>query len=348
MALSDFIDQIIQNTGLSPRDRSIEDSFRGLNITGRNNAISLNTENHGYTFFTKPLMNLSDGNCMVDRRLSQILNPNVDSIERKIRAYLDPRQHQENGQDWCPGVDMFNPFIPLLSNNLISLTGWEDFTLNLSTTAPGVYRDAMSYVDDVPYQFNTYDLQMTTRNISGDPISLLFFIWCVYMGLNNEGRIMPYTDLVLLREFDANTRCYRLVMDATKTYVTRIAAPGACLPMNAPTGQILNFTGDGSETPFQTANDQLNFSIRCMGLTVYDHILIYEFNDLVETFNPAMRPDARGTAMVKLKANEKNFFNFAAYPWINVERHMELEWYVWRNVYEQFAAGNITKGYTTP
>lgn len=345
MALSDFIDQIIQNTGLSPRDRSIEDSFRGLNITGRNNAISLNTENHGYTFFTKPLMNLSEENCMVDRRLSQILNPNVDSIERKVRAYLDPRQHQAQGQDWCPGVDVFNPFIPLLSNNLISLTGWEDFTINLSTTTPGVYRDAMSYVDDVPYQFNTYDLQMTTRNIAGDPISWLFFIWLTYMGLNNEGRIMAYPDLVMLREFDANTRVYRLIMDSTKTYVTRIAACGAGIPMNTPTGQILNFTGDGSETPYQTAADQLNFSIRCMGTTIYDHILIYEFNDLVETFNPAMRMPTRDYSMVKLKQNEKNYFNFFAYPYINAAKNMELEWYVWKHIYEQYKPGNITIGY---
>ena len=84
-----------------------------------------------------------------------------------------------------------------------------------------------------------------------------------------------------------------------------------------------------------------------MGTTIYDHILIYEFNDLVETFNPAMRPEARDTAMVKLKPNEKSFFNFTAYPWINVERKMELEWYVWRHIYDQYASGNITQGFRT-
>lgn len=345
MALNDFINQIIKNSGLSPRDRAVYDTFRGLNITGRNNAVPLNTENHGYTFFTRPYLNLSEDNCMVDRRLQMLLNPNPYSIERRVRAYLDPQQHKDRGNEWCPGVDPLNPFIPVLSNNLISLTGWEDFTLNLSTTTPGVYRDAMSYVDDVPYQFGTYDLQMTCRNIDGDPITWMMAMWEIYMGLNREGRIMPYPELLMLNEYDANTRIYRLVMDSTKTYVQRVAAPGAALPMNAPTGQGLNFTGDGSETPFQTVSDQLNFSFRCMGLTIYDYILIYEFNDIVQEFNPAMRDGSRGTATVKIKASERDWFNFEAYPYINVEAHNELEWHVLKSEYDARVGGNLTLGY---
>ena len=344
MALTDYLKQISQNIGMSPRDQSIDDSFKGLNITGRNNAISLNTENHGYTFFTKPLLNLSDQNCMVDRRLSQVLNPNALSIGRMVRAHLDPRAHKNGGTSWCAGVDPLNPFIPLLSNNLISLTGWEDFTLNLATTTAGVYRDAMSYVDDVPYQYNTFDLQATFRNISGDPISWMFYIWLVYMGLSREGRTLPYPDLLLLNEYDANTRIYRLVMDSTKTFVTRIAACGAALPMNSPTGQIMNFTGDGSETPFQTASDQLNFSFRCMGMTIYDHILVYEFNDLVETFNGLMKDGNRGRLTVKLQQHEKQWFNFLAYPYIN-PANMELEWHVSEQTYRERVGGNLTRPY---
>lgn len=342
MALNDFINQIIKNSGLSPRDQSVYDTFRGLNITGRNNAVPLNTENHGYTFFTRPYLNLSEANCMVDRRLQMLLNPNPHSIERRVRAYLDPEAHKANGPDWCPGVDPLQPFMPLLSNNLISLTGWEDFTLNLSTTTPGVYRDAMSYVDDVPYQYGTYDLQMTCRNIDGDPISWMMYMWETYMGLNREGRIMPYPELVLLNEYDANTRVYRLVMDSTKTFVQRVAACGAALPMNAPTGQGINFTGDGSETPYQTVSDQLNFSWRCMGMTIYDYILIYEFNELVQEFNDAMKDGNRGVQTVKLGQNELNWFNFEAYPYINVEAHNELEWHVLRSVYDAKFGGNLT------
>lgn len=327
MALEDHLRKIMRSIGTSLRDESIDDSFIGLNIGERNSNTPINTENHGYTFFTRPYMNLSEENCMVDRRLSMILNPNPQSIERKIRAYLDPELHRTMGQSWCPGVDVNNPFIPILSNNLISLTGFEDFTLNMASTTPGVYRDVMSIPDDVPYQYGTVDLQATFRNIVGDPITFLFYIWLVYMGLNKEGRIMPYPELLLMHEFDANFRVYRLVMDKTMTYVTRLAAPGACVPINAPTGQILNKTGDHAESPFNTANEQLNFSFRCMGLTTYDHILIYEFNDLVQTFSPNMRDGARGHLTIKLKQEEKRWFTRRALPFINPE-NMELEWHV--------------------
>lgn len=334
MAFEDHIAKIMRSIGVSLRDDSIDDSFIGLNIGERNSTAPINTENHGYTFFTKPYMNLDEGNCMVDRRLSMILNPNPQSIERRIRAYLDPAAHKRNGADWCPGVDHLNPFIPLLSNNLVSLTGFEDFTLNMASTTPGVYRDVMSIPDDVPYQYGTYDLQATFRNITGDPITFLFYIWLVYMGLNKEGRIMPYPELLLMHEFDANFRVYRLVMDKTMTFVTRLAAPGACVPLNAPTGQILNKTGDHAESPYNTANEQLNFSFRCMGLTNYDHILIYEFNDLVQTVNPYMRDGVRGVQTVKLRQDEKRFFTRRAYPYINPV-NMELEWHVLSSYYEQ-------------
>lgn len=333
MALDDHLKKIFRSVGTSLRDESLDDSFIGLNIGERNSAVPINTENQGYTFFTRPCLNLNDNNCMVDRRLSTVLNPNPQSIERKVRAYLDPDLHRSMGPDWCPGVDMLNPFIPLLSNNLISLTGFEDFTINMATTTPGVYRDVMSIPDDVPYQYGSYDLQATYRNIIGDPITYLHYIWLVYMGLNKEGRIMPYPELLLMHEFDANTRIYRLVMDKTMTFVTRLAAPGACVLVNAPTGQILNKTGDHSESPFITANDQLNFSYRSMGLTNYDHILIYEFNDLVQTFNIHMRDGYRNNSTVKLQQHEKRWFTRRAYPYIN-PINMELEWHVLKHYYD--------------
>ncbi|MBW6072515.1 hypothetical protein KZ856_36625, partial [Pseudomonas aeruginosa] len=95
---------------------------------------------------------------------------------------------------------------------------------------------------------------------------------------------------------------------------------------------------------FQTASDQLNFSFRCMGMTIYDHILIYEFNDLVETFNPLMRDNNRGRLTQKLRQHEKKWFNFQAYPYIN-SANMELEWHVPKSIYDQMAGGNLTRGY---
>lgn len=334
MAYEDFIQTIARNIGQTPRDQAIADSFYGLNIIGRNAPIPVNTENHGFTFFTRPTMNMSYDNLIVDRIMTNLLLESPNSIQRMIRTYLDPSLLASENLE-CPGVDQYNPFIPLLSNNLISLSGWPDFTLNTHTSQPGLYREEYSYVDDIPYNYGAYDLQATFRNLQGDPISFMLLLWGWYEGLVYEGRIWPYPEYILRNTIDYQTRIWRLITDPTRTYITRIGASGASFPLTAPIGNIFNFEGDGAETPFTSANDQISVNFRCMGFTYYDPILIYEFNWLVETFLPYMKgTDAnRSKYMVKLKPQEREYFNRRAYPRIN-ELTMELEWWVYKPYYE--------------
>ncbi|QBJ02626.1 virion structural protein [Pseudomonas phage Psa21] len=343
MSVNSYITNIAQNIGQVPRNQALSNAAFGINILGRNAPLQLNTENHGYTFFTKPLFNLSYDNCMVDRRLSMLLREDKDCLERLVRVTLDPwSMTQEQNPLTSTMVDPLSPFIPILSNNLISLNGWPDFTINMSTTTAGIYRDSMAYVDDVPYQYETFTLQGTYRNVEGDPVTLLHYMWLLAQGLGKEGRTMPYPELVMMNERDYDTRIYRLIMDQTRTYVTRIFACGAATPENAPTGEIANYTGDGSETGSQVISSQLNFSYRCNGVTTYDHILIFEFNDLQQDFNPGMRDDTREATMQLLYPWEKSYFNYRAYPRINPS-NMELEWWVFKADYEAMKAGNIRK-----
>lgn len=344
MALDEYLAQIARNLGQSPRNKAISNAFYGLNITGRNGPIPVNTENHGYTFFTRPALNLSYDNLIVDRVMSNLLVEEPHSVQRMVRALLDP-ELKKSGLN-TPGVDHLNPFIPLLSNNLISLSGWPDFTLNTHTSQPGLYREAYSYVDDVPYNYETFDLQASFRNLSGDPISFMLLMWGWYMGLVYEGRLMPYPDYVLYNEIDYNTRIYRLIMDKSRRYVTRIGATGASFPMAAPIGNIFNFEGDGSETPFPTANDQITVSFRCMGFTYYDNILVHEFNRLGEMYNIQMRDYNRPSEMQLLHPAEREYFNYSAYPRIN-PLNMELEWWVEKELYAKEVA-NVRLQYPNP
>ncbi len=347
MSVNSYIESIAQNIGQSPRNQALHNAAFGMNILGRNAPLLLNTENHGYTFFTKPLFNLSYDNCMVDRRLSMLLREDTDCLERMVRCTLDPwSMTRKDNPIQSSKVDPLSPFIPILSNNLISLNGWPDFTINMSTTTAGIYRDSMAYVDDVPYQYETYTLQGTYRNVEGDPVTLTHYMWLLAQGLGKEGRTMPYPELVMLNERDYDTRIYRLIMDQTRTYVTRIFACGAATPENAPTGEIANFTGDGSETGSQVISSQLNFSYRANGVTTYDHILIFEFNDLQGDFNSSMKDENREQVMHLLFPWEKQYFNYRAYPRINPS-NMELEWWVPKYYYEQIKAGNF-KSSPTP
>jgi hypothetical protein len=328
--------EISRNSGFSTQDTRLTDSIFGLNITGRNSPVPLNVENQGYTFFTRPQLNMSYDNLSADRVMAGLLIDNPNTYHRMIRAYLDPTLAKEQNID-CPAVDPLNPFISLFTNNLIQLSGFPDFTLQTMTSNPGLYREAYSYVDDVPYQYGSFDLQSSMRQIIGDPITMMAYFWGRYSALVYEGRLMPYPEFIKYNAIDYMTRCYRLLMDPTRTYVTRMAATGVSFPINAATGQPFDVNGDGPESPFVGANNQVQIQFRSLGFMVYDRLLIWYFNKHVTNFNPAMLDENRDQAMIKLDAWERDYFSHRAYPRIEAET-MELEWYVTAGFYSDNVA----------
>lgn len=336
MSYENYLTQITQNSGFSPADRVLSDTLFGNNVVGKFSPIQANTENHGYTFFTKPDLNLSYDNLQIDRVMSNLLMEAPNGIQRALRSYLDPDAHRAGLT--CDLVDPLNPFITLLGNNLVSMSGWEDFNLGTYTSEPGMYREVFSYVDDVPYMYGTFDLQCTFKNLTGDPITFMMLMWTRYQGLAREGRVMPYPDNVMYNTLDYNTRIYRLVTDVTKTYVTRLFACGASYPITTPLAQHADFDASGNTSPFAGVADTITFVFKAIGFTYYDHILIYEFNELQEDFNPMMRDGKREQFMQKLNPWEKEYFNHRAYPRID-PASMELQWWVPKTAYEAAKAG---------
>lgn len=332
--IDDQINQILQNNGMSIKNHSLVDSYRSLNIIGRNANIPVNRENHGYTFFTRPALNLSDANILNDRGLSMLMSEGSDSISRAIRCMLDYQLSAR--QDLHSDViDQYNPFMPILSNNLISLTGWRDYTTQTTSTPSGIYRESMSLVDDTPYDYEEYDLTANFRNITGDPITSIAYIWTRYMKLLKIGAIMSYPDFIALNEMEYFTRIYRIVTDVSRQKVLRVVTSGASFPINAPIGDIMNFAGDGNETPFTTAENQIAINFRCTGTIYQDWKSIYDFNWLVQTFNRNMRDDYRSNNMVKLRPEELALFSrsIKVYPLIDVGT-MDLNWFVYKETYQ--------------
>lgn len=332
--IDDQLNQILQNGGMSIKNHSLVDSYRSFNILGRNSNIPVNRENHGFTFFTRPALNLSDKNILNDRGLSMLMSEGSDSISRAIRCMLDYQLSAR--QDLHSDViDQYNPFMPILSNNLISMTGWRDYTTQTTSTPSGLYRESMSLVDDTPYDYEEYDLTLNWRNITGDPITSIAYYWTRYAKLLKVGDIMSYPDFIMLNELDYNTRIYRIVTDVSRRKVLRIIACGAAFPINAPIGDIMNFTGDGNETPFTTAENQISINFRCTGTLYQDWKLVYDFNWLVQTFNRNMRDDYRSNNMVKLRPEEIPLFSRSVktYPLIDIAT-MDLDWYVYKESYQ--------------
>lgn len=356
----DNIDTLLKGTIGNNLSSAIGNTFFGINHRQTPPPIQQNKEHHGLTFFTRPILNLTTGNVRAIRLLSPLLNRNENSLQRIIRTTLDSRlgrgslnSNTEIGIK-CPFVDPQQAFIPFLTNNLLSISGWPDIMSNQFVSHPGAYKEEYSFVDSVTTAYHSYDITANFRNIPGDPVTLLFFAWVHYTSLVYQGLMMPYPDLLMENEIDYQTRIYRLVLDSTKTRVVRIAACGAAYPVSVPIGASFDFD---HTKPYNDSHTQVTIPFKCVGAIYNDDILIDEFNRTVASFYVDMQ-DSRFSASSSKRSNSRDaedvqwvnsslkeipiealgLFNNRGYPRINPETY-KLEWWISNDDYYRVMNG---------
>ncbi len=343
----DAVERISRQNGYGELYAAVQNNFYGFDINGMGAPIPQSRDNIGYTFYTRPRMNLSYHNVSLDRRMLPLTTRDPYSTRMAIRALLDPIANKgtwankmtlDSGAIFetitTPLIDPKNCFIPLLSNNLLTMSGWPDFTADTYSSVEGRQREQWSMYDGPMRMLGLYDFTTTFRNIATDAISTLLHMWLFY-GLNvRNGKMWPYPDANALNEKDYETACYRIVMDPTKTYVMFIMR-SIMFPTSAPSGIHGNFN---KENPIITESGQVSLQWRGQGVEVQDPILVEEFNDVVQMFNYSMRltdPTNPNSTLVGVEAGDyskvspamKNVSNYRCYPRIN-PISMELEWYV--------------------
>jgi len=352
------IDQLMSSWPVGSIQKAIGNNLYGINFRQTGNAVPRDKSVYGFTFFTRPQLNLSSLNITNFRGFYNLLTSNELSYQRFTRMSLDPRIGYNDGIK-CPFVDNQNAFFSILTNNIVSLSGWPDLFVPTYTSESGLYGEEHSFVDGVTNHFESYDLDITFKNTKGNPLIYLFYIWIKYESLVFEGILNPYLDMITENEIDYNTRIYRVVLDQQKRYVTYIASTGASFPVNVPTGNLFDYNLD---TPYNTRNSEINIRFRNMGFIAFEDILKLQFNRTVAMFNPGMykllqydmsdgsdsskaREDPNvvyrvpGCPYVKLPhalsmAIDSDMFtngyfavNHRAYPWINLQTN-ELEFWI--------------------
>lgn len=340
--LIEQVDYIARGQGLGSLSESIVNVMAGFNHRGVGNPVPYNQDNQGMTFFTRPRLNLSYDNLGVDRRLSVLAGKRgqvAKSFPPAIRQWLDPEVARTlfNAGERSHLIDPFQAFIPLLSNNLISLSGWPDPIAEEYVSEEGLAKEAWAMVDGVDTIYSSFVLQGTFRNMVGDPISMMIYVWIIYMSLVYQGEMYPYPDSEMLREIDYQTRIYRLILDPTRTYVQKIAACGAAFPTSPALGQAFDFSAD---TPFeQSRASQISVPFRAIGAIYQDPILVHTFNETVCMFNAAMVPGQREKYMRRIPRSEQTLFNYTGYPWIDLDTY-ELQWWTFQDEYDLHLRGN--------
>lgn len=330
------IDDVFRISPAGSISTAIGDNFLGINHRQAPSLIPINKEQYGLTFFTRPRMHLSDQNLRSMRKLAPLLSTRPDSIQRIIRCWLDPVSHKA-GTIKSPYVDPCMPFIPILTNLLVSLPGWPDLAIPYSTSQEGVRKEQFNLVDGTEEILGSRDLVANFRNVSGDPITPLFEYWLAYMRGVYFGELLPYPEMILENEVDYDTRIYRLVLDERKQTVLRIGATGWGFPVSDPIGAIFNHEADVGEGPFNQGLQQISVNFVNTGIQYNEDILMWEFNQASEQwFNQGLQDGLREQYFVKVAMDELPIFNFKGYPRINLETY-ELEWWVRKEVYSQLA-----------
>lgn len=172
--------------------KASSEDLMGLNHTKVNSATLDHRESFGYTFFTRPQLNLTDDNLVHNRKFTNLLTTDPNTIQRYVRMILDPRLKLSSGGKLdTPLINNKLGFIPVLSNNLKSISGWPDMVMPTFASKQGLKKEQWVVADGMVDIYDSFDLDCSFRNTISEPILVLMQTWLYYMAYVFEGIIAP-------------------------------------------------------------------------------------------------------------------------------------------------------------
>lgn len=308
----DVVDLAYQISGHGHQDAQIAQIFHSIDRYERSLAPK-NVEQTGYTFITRPRLNLSDVNLAADRRFTGMRSGNVNDVAFGLRCMLDTQFCRDNlaMAQACPLIDVQNPFAVLLCNALTSISGYNDPILATETTDGGFFQESQTYAIGGDRMARGYDFTLTFRDYPGSPVAAAFDYWYQYMMNLGDGSMIQYADAIDANRLDYTVSIYRFVVDRTRKVITKWSKATGCFPTNAPTGVPFN---KGQSESFVTANDNfsINFKVNHVGYT-NDPLIIQEFNILVRRYLAKKSSDMNYKVYTSEAQN-----NFTGIPYVGI------------------------------
>lgn len=329
--INDIDDFLTSTQSIGSIDSAITNNMYGLNHESVKGLVPENKDQHGYVFFVRPQLNLRESNIANAPDLSSYTNVDNKSLHMYVRNMLDPRLHlQTNGKVSSALMDHELAFIPILTNNVETVSGWPDIAVGTYTSQAGVRKQEWSIIDGNCDLTSTFDLDLTLKNTYKEPIISLFKLWIKYGSYVYENLLAKYIDYIIANRIDYNTRVYRLVMDPTKRFVEKIGIAGVAFPYVLGEGSMMDY--NASEV-YNTQNKDIRLRLKATVAEYNRDILVFEFNKTVGIFNSNIRSLNKGGgsgSLVKIPHELKSILNNRGYPHINTATG-ELEWYIDQN-----------------
>lgn len=356
--LSVWADRIRLTVGLGIAAQRITNPLMGFNHMMANNPIPVNREYGGMTFVTRPDFNLSYDNITNSRRLSNMAMQPRSSLDYSILAALDPdfelgfadspltsNKLRKNrlGVPFLPEIpfDNLQAFIPLLSTQLISLSGMPDESVDNWMSDEGLMREQWGMVDSTNEVNYGYTLSSTLTNPYGNAIMRLASVWLEYASGVKKGHFQPKIRNSIQRRIDYQSRIYGMKYDPLGN-ITRFWTACVAWPTNNNAGQMAQVDNSKPQT-----NDDTTISLnwQCIGARYDDPLYMEMFNATVSYFNPDMSPSEESLQtgnftpvadqqLVQVAPQLLPLFNYYGYPHIDPIRR-KLSWWVYQADYQR-------------
>lgn len=332
-ALGTLTNLLYSSSGGSKHSSLIK-QISGFDFIG-NSIYMPNVENAGLTFFTRPRLNLSTSSIRNDRVLSLLDSLDPNDVSFAIRCLLDTefcnRHDIQSIIEKSPLINSYNPFIPILTNNLKTISGWPDVNLETETTEGGYHSESIVYPKGSDDLNRTYNLSATFSDVQGSFILFLFFTWYRYLYLASKGVVSQYPKDIENRRLGFTCSIYRFVLDTSRQFITKWAKATGTFITSVPIGAYFNY--DKSNQIMLEGNN-LSIPFVVSGKIEYmDAIILQEFNKLVKRFcknidNVYLYDKNDKSSYVKASSvDELLDFNHHCLPYINTEDGTnELEW----------------------
>lgn len=345
------LDALLRSAGVGSVDRSVTVSLRGLRTTSKRVVTHGSKDNHGYVFVTRPQLNLSTPNILGNRGFYPLLNTDPYSVSAWIRSVLDPRwglvgDAVTSGATGTGKLD-FDPyynsvtgvkngyvtnakslvadprsaFINVISNNIVTLTGFPDIQMPTFTSQEGRVGQVWQQIDGHHNLNQPVELSFTIRDMTSSPIFHLLRVLSLYPGATYQGIMSPYADFISEDTIDYNVRVFRILLASDNRRVSSIASTYPGFVQGVTAGPRYDYD---LQKPYEDTMDT-NYRMTFPGVEYEDPALVDDFNGLVMDANPNMRKDK--ASMTKLSVNQYGDFTYEAlYPFINYQT-LEFEWW---------------------
>lgn len=313
--------------------------------------VPLNAMNYGYTFITRPRLNMTSGNLLQHPVMSTLRTQDPNSVGFMIRCLLDTRlsngwpiriagsnpSHNDEIFKFSTDVvgrsgliDKFNPFFVPLCNGLKGVTGWPDFNLETETSEGDFHSGDFTYAKGSDMNNRTIEFSLEFRDVQGSIILSIFHYWCLAIALQAKGVIMAYPDDIYEQRLNYTVSIYRFVTDVTRRHILWWSKATGCFPKSVPIGGLFNLNRDEV-----TISSAMNFSIpfTVNDVKYQDPGILYDFDTLVKRYCPDIAkwdivPDNEASQTLQSE------YNFAGLPTLQASN---IGWdLIWRTNKEYY------------